>query len=426
MAPKAGDLGPLRTGQSVAVVGGGPAGTAAAIALRRRGEALGRDIRVTLFEPRDFHTDGNVCVGVVSPPFGRLLAGLGLSLPAELVQRRIERYILHTDSGALELPNPPDAYEPTLALRRLDLDRFMLASARDAGAELRRETVTDLRIEREGAMVCAEGGVWERFDAVVCAFGLGGHVVKALENATGYRRPPLMRALLAVLPLGREVVEQYIGNDIHALLLASQPQIEFAALTPKADHVTVNAAGPRILESDLAAVIRHLQHLGLLPGELPAYRILHNVFPSGPASGFFADRVVAVGNTSGLLRPLKGKGLSTGLLTAERAAKVMLEEGISGVALRRYFEACADLRSDYRYGLLLRGLFRLSRRLGYLDPVIALARHDRRLYRVFHTMVSGEGSYKQVVLSLAHPGVWPGIARIALGVERSRWFAGHD
>jgi flavin-dependent dehydrogenase len=231
-----------------------------------------------------------------------------------------------------------------------------------------------------------------------------------------------MRAVVAYIPIGREAVERHVGTGIHAFLLASQPQIEFAALTPKGDHVVVNAAGPAIAERDLSLVIERFQGLGLLPPALPDYHILHNVFPTAPARNFYADRVVAVGNTSGLLRPLKGKGLNAGVLTGSRAAKVMLEEGISRRALGHFYRACADLISDYRYGLILRSLFRLSRRLGYLDAVIDLARHDRTLYRVFHTLISGEGSYKQVVLSLAKPTIWPGLARAALGAEQQRRF----
>jgi hypothetical protein len=110
------------------------------------------------------------------------------------------------------------------------------------------------------------------------------------------------------------------------------------------------------------------------------------------------------------------------VLTGSRAAKVMLEEGVSRHAFDHFYRACADLVSDYRYGLILRSLFRLSRRLGYLDAVIDLARHDRTLYRVFHALISGEGSYKQVVQSLANPAVWPGLMGAALGVERQRRF----
>lgn len=415
-----GDLRPLRSGQCVAIIGGGPAGTSCAIALRRRAAALGRDIRVVLFEPKDFRVEANVCVGVLSPPFGQLLAELGLALPPDIVQRRIDEYVLHTDGESLRLAEPPDAPEATLALDRADLDLFMLESARCSGVEVRQEYVVDLRFSPEAALVVSEGGPWLMCDVVVGAFGLTGEGVKAFESHTRYQRPGVMRSLLTDIRVGAEEVDRRVGNSIHALLLASRPEIEFAALTPKRDHVTVNVAGEHITERDLEASIAHFQRLGLLPEVLPPARRFYNVFPSGPAHNIYRDRAVTIGNTSGLLRPLKGKGINAGLLTGIRAARAMLEAGISREAFDYFYEACKDITSDYRYGLVLRSLYRLTRRLHYLDAVIDLARHDQVLHRSFHTIISGEGSYRDVVRGMLRPPLWLHILGAVVRWERAR------
>lgn len=417
-------LGPLQTGQRVAVVGGGPAGTSCAITLRRQGRALGRDIDVVLFEARNFDEDSNVCVAVLSPPFGHLLAGLGLSLPPSLVQREIDKYVLHTDGESLDLPNPVNASEPTLAVRRIDLDQYLLTEAREAGVRVRQQAVMEFRFEEGAARLRANGGEWESYDAIVCAFGLSSQTLKALEAATEYRRPPLMRAVLTHLPVGREAVDARIGGNIHALLPDAQPQIEFAALTPKDVYVTVNAAGPSITDRDLESVIAEFQAHALLPAEIPPSRRFHSVFPSGPARTFYADRMVVVGNASGMLRPLKGKGLSAALQTGTRAAKVMLEDGISAEAFNRYHKLNEDITSDYHYGMFLRRLYHLSRFLGYLDPVIHLAKSEPTLYRVFHAIVSGEGSYRQAVHSLLKPTLWLRIAGAVAAFERRRRLPG--
>ncbi|MHB1005126.1 MAG: NAD(P)/FAD-dependent oxidoreductase [Chloroflexota bacterium] len=409
----------MRDGQRVAVVGGGPAGCGCAITLAREARRLHRRIEVVLYEPRDFPREGNVCVGVLSPPFWHLLKELGLTLPPALVQRYVRRYVLHTDGERLDLPNPAGA-EPTLTLDRGELDRFLIEGARQVGVRVRAETVVDFRLTPDAVFAYSRDGTEETFDALVCAFGLGSQLVPAFANATGYLRPPLTRSLLTNFRLEREVVERLVDSDIHALLPASQPRIEFAALTPKDDYVTVNVAGPQIAEADLEFAIGRFQTLGLLPANLPAWSHQHNAFPSGPARHFFGDRLVAVGNASGLLRPLKGKGINAGLLTGRRAAKTMMHEGISKQAFITYYEACNDITTDYRYGRILRSLYRLSRSLGYLDPVVGMARHDPTLYQMFHALVSGEGSYRGVVLGLLRPLLWARMGVTLAGYEYGR------
>lgn len=420
-----GDLRPLRSGQTVAIIGGGPAGSSCALALKREAEALGRHLRVVLFEPKDFRKESNVCVGVLSPPFGHLLSQLGLTLPPQIVQRRITAYELYTDSAHLVLPEREDAEEQTLVVDRGDLDLFMLYSARGAGVELLQEAVADVKLARDGVTVLGDRGTSLYCDVVVGAFGLTRIGLSSFEARTLYQAPGLMRSLLTDIPIPDAEVDEHVGDHIHALLLASQPSVEFAALTPKRGHVTVNVAGPNIGPAELDVSIAHMQRLGLLPENLPATPRYGNVFPAGPAHNIYRDRVVTIGNTSGLLRPLKGKGINAGLLTGMRAARAMLEAGISREAFDYFYEACRDITSDYYYGLLLRQLYRASRSLSALDAVIELAREEQILRRCFYNMVAGEGSYRDVVFSLLRPLLWLRIVGAVARQQRDRLFPRH-
>ena len=395
-------------------MGGGPAGSACALALLRGAAARGVDLRVVVYEPKDFAIQGNVCAGVLSPPFGRLLDGLGLALPPDVVQRRIEAYELHTDGARLLLPNRLDG-EATVATDRADLDRFLLASAESAGAEVRHEEVTNLDFSAGGVAVTAASGSSLMADVLVGACGLARRAAQLLEQHTSYRTPPMMRSLLIDITMAPREIDERIGQRIHALLLASQPGVEFAALTPKQGHVTVNVAGPAIGPLDLDSAVAHFQRLGLLPARVPEARRHGGAFPAGPARGIFGDRLVTIGNTSGLLRPLKGKGINAGLLTGTRAAEVMLELGISHAAFAEYYRRCHEITSDYSYGLLLRWLYRFASRLGALDPVLNLAPRQPVLRRAFYDMVSGEGSYRDVVLSLLRPWLWLQIGQAVSG-----------
>ncbi|MHB1131166.1 MAG: NAD(P)/FAD-dependent oxidoreductase [Chloroflexota bacterium] len=394
----------------MAIMGGGPAGSACALALLQGAAARQIDLRVIVFEPKDFRTQRNVCAGVLSPPFGSLLTGLGLALPERLVQRRIDAYELHTDDARLLLANQANSGDATLATDRADLDLFLLSSAEAAGAEVKAQAVTDVRFLDGHVEVLAAEGEVVHCDVLVGACGLARTSLSVLEGRTAYRRPSAMRSLLIDVPLPDEEIDDRIGHRIHALLLASHPGVEFAALTPKRGHVTVNVAGPNIGPAHLDSAVAHFQRLGLLPARLPDAQRHGGAFPASPARGIFGERMVTIGNTSGLLRPLKGKGINAGLLTGWRAAQTMLNMGISRAAFAHYYSSCQDITSDYSYGLLLRQLYRISSRLGALDPVLGLASRNAVLQRAFYNMVSGEGSYREVVLSLLRPLLWLEIA----------------
>ncbi|HIC89250.1 MAG TPA: hypothetical protein EYP04_07580, partial [Anaerolineae bacterium] len=69
------NLGPLRNGGHVTIIGGGPGGAACAIALHHLADELNRHIRVTLYEGKTFAGERhyNQCVGVLSPPIEHIL-----------------------------------------------------------------------------------------------------------------------------------------------------------------------------------------------------------------------------------------------------------------------------------------------------------------------------------------------------------------
>jgi hypothetical protein len=106
-----------------------------------------------------------------------------------------------------------------------------------------------------------------------------------------------------------------------------------------------------------------------------------------------------------------------------RAAKTMLEVGISRRAFDSFYKSCYDITSDYYYGIFLRWLYRFSRSLGVLDPVIDLAHDEKTLNRCFYNMVSGEGSYRDVVWSLGRPLLWLRIAAAVVRHGRGRLLA---
>src|SRR5665647_1614976 len=85
----------LRNGSVVVIIVGGPAGCSCAIKLRQLAEERGRDLRIILFERKDFNLHYNQCVGVLSPPIEEVLKKeLSISIPQELIKRKIMGYYI--------------------------------------------------------------------------------------------------------------------------------------------------------------------------------------------------------------------------------------------------------------------------------------------------------------------------------------------
>ncbi len=412
------DLGPLKSGQRVVVVGGGPSGASCAIALRRLSAARGIDLDIVLFEAKDFRAESNICVGVLSPPFRQLLKQLGICLPDSMVQRVVTGYVLHGEHNSVILDDEPGV-EPTLVVHRSDLDQFLLDSAEQLGIEVMNDVVVDLRLARSTALVVSSGGARIPTHAVVGAVGLNRVAMSIFESGMeGYQRPSVMRSILIEIPMAESLIEERFGNRVHAILPASLPRIEFGALTPKRDRIVVNAAGEEIEDEDFDRFLRLPAVQRMLEGVDLDQPRAHEVFPTRPARHFAQDRIVTIGNASGLMRPLKGKGINTGILMGIRAATTMMEVGVSDRAFGALYHSCRDITSEYKYGLFLRWLYRTSRRLGSLDAVIEAAKREERLYRLFHGMVSGEDSYRKLVHSISLRPLL--LARIAIGILRHR------
>ena len=65
----------LAQGSRVVIIGGGPGGSACALALQRKAAELGIKLQITLVEGKQFLDEKhyNQCVGVLSPPLPSLL-----------------------------------------------------------------------------------------------------------------------------------------------------------------------------------------------------------------------------------------------------------------------------------------------------------------------------------------------------------------
>lgn len=401
------DLGPLASGSVVVVIGGGPAGVAAAIALQRGASQLGRSIRVVLVEGKRFAGElhHNQCVGVLSPPVVSLVESeLGVPFPGHLTQRTVGEYVLHTARRSIRLAGTG---EPSLVLRRVQFDGYMLDAARERGVEVVTARATDIEVGADHVMVYTESGPLEAA-VVVGAFGVDEGTAALFRRATHYRPPPTISSVVTKLHPGEEVFDRF-GGRIHAFLPGSSP-IEFGAITPKGNHLTINIAGARVGAGEMDRFLALPEVRRTLAGwdgttrfDERDLRCFKGRFPSGLARGHTGDRFVMIGDAAGLVRAFKGKGVTSAIQTGIRAAHVLLEQGIGAQALAAFRLANRDIEGDIPFGRAMRRVTMWAARLGVMDLVLPAAEREAGLREALFDAVSAHRPYRDVAREVLAP-----------------------
>jgi len=401
MRPNSFGLGPLPDGGRVVIIGGGPGGVSAAIALKQGARALGRDLRVIVVEGKQFagEQQHNQCAGVLSPPIVELLErGLRIPFPHHLNRSAITGYVLHTVRREIVLDGEA---EPSVSQRRVQFDDYMLATARERGVEVVTARVTGLEFHANRVVIYTENAPLEA-DVVVGAFGLDEGTAVLFKQAVGYRPPRSLYSVVTKYHPGESGMAQF-GNRIHAFL-PPNPRIEFGAITPKGNHLTINIAGEAVdanmMDNFLAfpevrRALPNLENAGRFDGNDLRYFKGH--FPCGLARNFTGDRFVMVGDAAGLVRAFKGKGVTTAIQTGLRAADVILRQGLSAGAFQTYRAANHDIIDDLPYGQAMRRLTILASRFGLMDVVLRAAERDAKLRQALFDSVSAHRSYRDVV-----------------------------
>jgi flavin-dependent dehydrogenase len=417
----------LTDGSRVAVIGGGPAGSLFTYFLLDMAERVDLTLEVDVFEPRAFAQPGpvgcNMCGGIVSETLVQNLAVDGVFLSTDVIQRGIDSYVLHTDVGSVRIatPNdemrigavhrgggPRDVTEP----RWESFDNHLLENAVERGAK-----VIHARVEEVGRLdgrptIRVHGGEPQAYDLAVVATGVNTSILKTFEGlGIGYERPKLTKTLIREYHLGSEDIERSLGTSMHVFLL-SLPRLEFAALIPKGDYVTMCLLGEDIdntLAESFAAApeVRAVMPPGWDP-ESRSCQCLPHINVQGVEKPY-ADRVVFIGD-SGVTRLYKD-GIGAAYRTAKAAARTAIFEGVSERAFRdHYLPLCRSIQSDNRIGEYAFVLTRVAQRLRILRrAILAITgdeqRHGRRprLSGVLWDIFSGSAPYSDIFRRMLDP-----------------------
>ena len=133
----------------VCIVGGGPAGSFAALHLLQLSKLHNLHLDVRIFEPRDFSRPGpsgcNRCAGILSSRLWGNLSELGLSIPEEILQAELQAYTIHLNGESIHLERPDPARRIVSVYRgggprmiegapEASFDNFLLHQAVNRGA----------------------------------------------------------------------------------------------------------------------------------------------------------------------------------------------------------------------------------------------------------------------------------------------------
>ena len=343
----------------VVVVGGGPAGLMAARQLSARA------FSVTVLEEHEVIGAPVHCTGVLG-----LDAFDELSLPRSAV-------VGAAQSARFIAPNGTSVVVGAEGVRaavvdRARFDRDLAGGARKAGATIR-TGVRVVRLERGTGSVTVEstgGDITAR--AAVLACGASYRFNRAL--GLGVPRVLVHSAQLEVPFPALDEVQVHFGRRI--------APGGFGWVVPFV-HGSISFARVGLLcEQDAGAAFRTfsqaLRQTYGLTDEWPAPRL--KVLPLAPVNRTWTDRVLAVGDAAGLVKPTTGGGIYYGLLTGHLAADVLSEalqdDRLSGRRLKEYERRWrARLGPEIRAGLAFRAV---ASRLAddAVDKLMELARVD--------------------------------------------------
>jgi geranylgeranyl reductase family protein len=284
---------------------------------------------------------------------------------------------------------------------RAALDARLAARATGAGAELRPGCRAEAVEVGPSEVRVTASGLEAPVAARACVLACGANY--RFHRALGLGLPDvyLQSAQLETTFPETADVEVRFGRDV--------APSGFAWLVPfrrgESPHARIGlmaeTRGRDRFETFLASLCARL---GVGRNAVPAPRL--KMWPLGPETRTYADRVVAVGDAAGLVKPTTGGGIYYGLLSGSIAADVLGDalgrDRLGGSALRRYETLWRRrLGQEIRVGLAFR---RIAARLSdeSIDSLIDLARVNG-IVPLLQENASFNWHRKAAIALLGHP-----------------------
>jgi len=425
----------LQNGSRVCIVGGGPAGSFAALHLLKLAQEHGLQLEVLIFESRNASRPGREsckgCAGILSAGLVGNLASFGVTLPPEVVQAELRAYVVHV-YGQVTSIEQPDPRRKILSVYRgagprqhdgaplVGFDGYLLSQACQHGAQLIPRRVRE--VEWADSPVAHTALESYRADLLVLATGVNSK--PPLNASFGYDSP-------ATLTMSQDETwrpSNWPDYKVAGFFGHPPEGLAFGAIIPKGPYLNVSLLGRGHATEVVPSFYKAQgQALGRFFPNTP--ESLCSCTPRiavRPAKAYFGDRWVAVGD-AGVSRLYKD-GIYSAFLTSGTAMRTAVEEGVSKQDFERdYAPFCRRLANDNAYGELLLKLSLLAMR----NPMIARACIEcvrsesslplsQRIYsRVMWGMLTGDDSYRDLFwLALKPKGIWSLCGQLIQAIKR--------
>jgi digeranylgeranylglycerophospholipid reductase len=359
----------------VAIIGGGPGGLAAARRLAAGGWS------VTVFEEHDRIGSPVHCTGVLAED---VIASL--DLPGEAVLNPLSTVRFVAPAG--HSFDYTTATTEAVVIDRAAFDAALGERAQQAGATIiRGRRATGIDPASDGIDVTLADGEVVRARAVILACGAN----YAFQRRLGLGMPStFLQSAQLELPADRlGDVEIHFGSEIAPKGFAwavpvRRPEGTFARIGVMAD----GDAG--LYFSRMLARVREPWGVAVPDAQGPRRRML----PLGSVKRSYAERVLAVGDAAGLVKPTTGGGIYYSVVSGELAAEVLASRlatnDLSAAAMQEYEQRWRGrFQSEFTAQLALRfvasrmrdtdidALFTLATTDGILPLVRETARFNR-------------------------------------------------
>ena len=359
----------------VAIIGGGPGGLSAA----RRLAADGRS--VTVFEEHERIGTPVHCTGVLAED---VIASMDLPSDAVLNPLSTVRFVAPAGHSF----DYTTATTEAVVIDRETFDRVLARRAEKAGAAIvRGHRVTAVDPAVDGVDVTLANGETLRARAVILACGAN----YAFQKRLGLGMPStFLQSAQLELPADRlGDVEIHFGSEIAPKGFAWAVPVRRASGTFA--RIGVMADGDAgVYFSRMLERVRERWSVTVPDGLIPRRRML----PLASVKRSYADRVLAVGDAAGLVKPTTGGGIYYSVVSGEIAAEVLAgrltAKDLSASALREYEQRWRSrFQSEFTAQLALRFVAQRMRdtdidalfTLATTDGILPLVRQTARFNR---------------------------------------------
>jgi flavin-dependent dehydrogenase len=423
---------PLEEGARVAVMGGGPAGSLFTFFLLDMAQRIDLSLQVDIYEPRDFSLPGpagcNMCAGIISESVIQMLALEGINIPSHVVQRGMDTYSLHTDVGRAHLKTPQLEKRIATVFRGAgplgitdnewsSFDGFLLDIALGMGANLIPDRVEKVDHSTELVQVKPRRGMPLPYDLLVVATGINSGILRMFPKiVAGYQPPKMAQTFVREYFLGKDLIDAHLGTHTIHFFLLNLPGMDFAAIVPKGNYVTVCLLGKdiskEVVESFLnSAPVKKCMPPGWQPDEFachcsPRINLRGAIHP-------YADRMIFLGDSA--VSRLYKDGIGAAYRAAKVAAAAVIFHGIGAADLKRVFwPSFQSMEFDNLVGKIIFTLVSVVKPHGWVMRGMLsqvekeqMIRSDQRLMsRILWDMFTGSASYRDIFGRFFHPIFW--------------------